>query len=263
VTYDDTRISLDRILFSFFAVIDPEAVNRQGHDVGTQYQSGIYWEPGDAATAAVVLELCAVERRRVANFAVETEPCASFFPAEDYHQDYLDKNPGGYCHVSPRAIQLLSQGAVDPGRWRRPSDDTIRAALTPIQYDVTQNAATEAPFTGAYYRTDEPGIYVDVVTGEPLFSSADKYLSSCGWPAFSNAIDPGAMVTLADTSHGMVRTEVRSRAGDSHLGHVFTGDAESPNGVRFCINSASLRFVPLDRMAAEGYGDLVPLVEGE
>ena len=133
--------------------------------------------------------------------------------------------------------------------------------LTPLQYEVTQNEATERPFSGEYDDFYEKGIYVDVVTGEPLFSSTDKYESGCGWPAFTKPIEEPAVVELEDLSHGMRRTEVRSRAGDSHLGHVFTGDPESPNGVRYCINSAALRFVPYAKMKAEGYGYLLYLFE--
>ena len=133
--------------------------------------------------------------------------------------------------------------------------------LTPLQYEVTQNEATERPFSGEYDDFYEKGIYVDVVTGEPLFSSTDKFESGCGWPAFTKPIEGPAVVEKEDLSHGMRRTEVRSRAGDSHLGHVFTGDPESPNGVRYCINSAALRFVPYEKMEAEGYGYLLYLFE--
>lgn len=126
---------------------------------------------------------------------------------------------------------------------------------------MTQESATEYPFRNEFWNQFEKGIYVDVVTGAPLFSSADKFESSCGWPAFSRPIEEPAVVELPDDSHGMRRTEVRSRAGDSHLGHVFTGDRESPNGVRYCINSASLRFIPYEKMEQEGYGELMSLFE--
>ena len=142
-----------------------------------------------------------------------------------------------------------------------PSAGSIRDKLTAEQYRVTQESGTEHPFTGEFWDKFEKGIYVDVVTGEPLFSSTDKYASGCGWPAFTTPIEEPAVVELEDLSHGMRRTEVRSRAGDSHLGHVFTGDPESPNGVRYCINSAALRFVPYAKMKAEGYGYLLYLFE--
>lgn len=142
-----------------------------------------------------------------------------------------------------------------------PAAESIRDKLTVEQYRVTQESGTERAFTGEFWDKFEKGIYVDVVTGEPLFSSTDKYESGCGWPAFTKPIEGPAVVEKEDLSHGMRRTEVRSRAGDSHLGHVFTGDPESPNGVRYCINSASLRFVPYAKMKAEGYGYLLYLFE--
>ncbi|PRD40148.1 UNVERIFIED_CONTAM: msrB [Trichonephila clavipes] len=129
------------------------------------------------------------------------------------------------------------------------------ARLTPEQYRVTQENGTERPFTGEYDHHFEPGIYVDIVSGEPLFSSADKYNSGCGWPAFARPIDEAHMVELRDTTHGMIRTEVRSTHGDSHLGHVFPDGPREMGGLRYCINSASLRFIPKDRMEEEGYGD--------
>lgn len=147
--------------------------------------------------------------------------------------------------------------------YRKPTEQELKESLTPLQYYVTQESGTEQPYYNEYWETDEPGIYVDIVTGEPLFSSRDKYRSSCGWPAFSSALEEEKIVELEDKSFGRVRTEVRSRLGDTHLGHVFENDPESPNGTRYCINSASLRFIPLEKMAEEGYADLIPEVKGE
>ena len=158
-------------------------------------------------------------------------------------------------------IELFSRLRIDPGDYQKPAAESIRDKLTAEQYRVTQESGTERAFTGEFWDKFEKGIYVDVVTGEPLFSSTDKYESGCGWPAFTKPIEGPAVVEKEDLSHGMRRTEVRSRAGDSHLGHVFTGDPESPNGVRYCINSAALRFVPYEKMEAEGYGYLLYLFE--
>ena len=158
-------------------------------------------------------------------------------------------------------MELFSRLRIDPGDYQKPAAESIRDKLTAEQYRVTQENDTERAFTGEFWDKFEKGIYVDVVTGEPLFSSTDKYESSCGWPAFTKPIEGPAVVEKEDLSHGMRRTEVRSRAGDSHLGHVFTGDPESPNGVRYCINSAALRFVPYEKMEAEGYGYLLHLFE--
>ncbi|CUW44888.1 methionine sulfoxide reductase B [Brucella vulpis] len=136
------------------------------------------------------------------------------------------------------------------------------AKLSAEQYRVTQENGTERPGTGEYLYNKEPGIYVDIVSGEPLFASSDKYESHCGWPSFTKPIERANVAELTDMSHGMVRTEVRSAHGDSHLGHVFPDGPVDRGGLRYCINSASLRFVPKDRMEAEGYGDYLDQVEG-
>ncbi len=261
VTYDPGLVSLDALLLAYFYVIDPTVENRQGNDVGSQYQTGVYYT--DDASKETVERIAALERGRREKFAVEIGPLVNFFPAEDYHQDYLDRNPGGYCHIPRAEIELFSRLKIDPGDYRKPAAEAIRDRLTEEQYRVTQESATESPFRNEFWNQFEKGIYVDVVTGEPLFSSADKFESSCGWPAFSKPIEEPAVVELPDDSHGMHRTEVRSRAGDSHLGHVFTGDRESPNGVRYCINSASLRFVPYEKMEQEGYGGLLSLFDSD
>ncbi len=135
------------------------------------------------------------------------------------------------------------------------------AKLTPQQYQITQQSGTERPGTGEYLHNKEPGIYVDIVSGEPLFASADKYESGCGWPSFTKPITPTYIKELRDASHGMIRTEVRSAHGDSHLGHIFTDGPRDRGGLRYCINSASLRFVHRDKMVAEGYGDYLDQVE--
>ncbi len=167
----------------------------------------------------------------------------------------------GYCHITPEEIKMAGKMIIDPVKHRRPTDDEIRKKLTAEQYHVAVESGTEPPFMNEYWGHKEKGIYVDIITGEPLFSSKDKFESPCGWPAFSKAIDPNTVVYLKDDSFGMRRTEVRSRAGNSHLGHVFYGDPDSPNGVRFCINSLSLRFIPFAEMEKEGYGYLMPYTE--
>ena len=259
VTYDPEQVSLDALLLAYFYVIDPTVENRQGNDVGSQYQTGVYYE--DDASREIVERVAALERRRREKFVVEIGPLVNFFPAEEYHQDYLDKNPNGYCHIPRAEIELFSRLRIDPGDYQKPAAEAIRDKLTDEQYRVTQENATESPFQNEFWNQFEKGIYVDVVTGEPLFSSTDKFERSCGWPAFSKPIEEPAVVELPDDSHGMHRTEVRNRTGDSHLGHVFTGDRESPNGVRYCINSAALRFIPYAKMEAEGYGYLLGIFE--
>ena len=257
VTYDPEQVSLDALLLAYFYVIDPTVENRQGNDVGSQYQTGVYY----ADEASTVERIAALERGRSEKFAVELGPLVNFFPAEEYHQDYLDKNPNGYCHIPRAEIELFSKLKIDPGDYKKPAAEAIRDKLTNEQYRVTQESGTERAFTNEFWNRFEKGIYVDIVTGEPLFSSVDKFESGCGWPAFSKPIEKPAIVELPDDSHGMRRTEVRSRAGDSHLGHVFTGDPDSPNGVRYCINSAALRFIPYEEMESEGYGYLLKLFD--
>lgn len=259
VEYDPEQVSLDALLLAYFYVIDPTVENRQGNDVGTQYQTGVYYTNDKAKET--VERIAEIERSRSRQFKVEIGPLVNFYPAEEYHQDYLEKNPNGYCHIPLAEMKLFSSLRIDPGDYQKPAAEAIRDKLTSEQYRVTQQNGTEHPFANEFWDQFEKGIYVDVVTGEPLFSSTDKFESGCGWPAFSNPIEEPAVVELPDDSHGMHRTEVRSRSGDSHLGHVFTGDPESPNGVRYCINSASLRFVPYAKMEAEGYGYLLDLFE--
>ena len=259
VEYDPSQVSLDGILLAYFYVIDPTIENGQGNDFGSQYQTGIYYTNDKARET--VLRIADVERGRHNKFAVEIGPLETFYLAEDYHQDYLQKNPNGYCHIPKEEIELFSGLRIDPGDYKKPPTEAIRDKLTAEQYRVTQEGGTENAFKNEFWDTFEKGIYVDVVTGEPLFSSTDKFESNCGWPAFSKPIEEPAVVEKEDLSFGWRRTEVRSRAGDSHLGHVFTGELESPNGVRYCINSAALRFIPFEKMEEEGYGYLKYLFE--
>ena len=259
VEYDPEQVSLDALLLAYFYVIDPTVENQQGNDIGTQYQTGIYYTNEKARKT--VERIAQMEKSRSREFFVEIGPLQNFYPAEEYHQDYLQNNPYGYCHIPLDEIRLFSNLRIDPGDYQKPAAEAIRDKLTAEQYAVTQESATEMPRQNEFWDQFEKGIYVDIVTGEPLFSSADKFESSCGWPAFSQPIEAPAVVEVPDYSHGMSRIEVRSRAGDSHLGHVFTNDPESPNGVRYCINSASLRFIPYAKMEAEGYGYLLELFE--
>ena len=257
VEYDIEKVSLDAILLAYFYVIDPTVQNRQGNDRGSQYQTGIYYTNEKAKET--VERIAALEKSRSKKFFVEIGPLLNYYKAEEYHQNYLEKNPNGYCHIPRKEIKLFSTLKIDPGEYQKPAAETIKEKLTKEQYRITQENGTERAFTGEFYNQFADGIYVDIVTGEPLFSSTDKFESGCGWPSFSKPIEKPAVVELEDNSFGMRRTEVRSRAGNSHLGHVFTGDPESPNGIRYCINSASLRFIPYEKMEAEGYGYLLYL----
>lgn len=257
VEYNPQVVSLTQLLHHFFRIIDPTTRNRQGNDVGPQYRSGIYYrDPEDLPVIRSVL--ARVQKQYQKPVATEVLPLTNFYPAEEYHQKYLEKNPGAYCHVD---LSLAACDVSPPANYRKPTPEEIKKNLTALQYDVTQRDRTEPPFANPYWDNYEPGLYVDVVTGEPLFSSKDKFTSGTGWPSFTRPIDPGAVTCREDFSGGMERVEVRSRIGDSHLGHVFDDGPPEKGGQRFCINSAALRFIPLAEMEKEGYGAFIPLVK--
>lgn len=266
VEYDPKQVTLDFLIQLYLMTIDPTSVNRQGNDVGTQYRTGIYYTT--AEQQRTILDELAKESQLYSEpIAVEVKQLQNFYPAEEYHQRYLEKNPTGYCHINPRLFEIArnarmtQQAEVDASAYTRPSDSDLRTRLTPEQYAVTQENATEPPFRNEYFDNHRKGIYVDVTTGEPLFLSTDKFDSGCGWPSFSRPINDSVIVEKSDTSHGMIRTEVRSRAGDAHLGHVFPDGPKDRGGLRYCINSASLRFIPLAKMESEGYGQYIPFVK--
>ena len=254
VIYDEKAVSLREILLYYFRVIDPLSVNQQGNDRGRQYRTGIYYlEEADLPTInTVVREQELLIGRKI---AVEVEKLRHYILAEDYHQDYLKKNPGGYCHIDVRDAE---KPLIDAANYEKPSQAVLRENLSEESYRVTQEAATEAPFTNAYDQTFEEGIYVDITTGEPLFFAKDKFASGCGWPSFSRPISKELIHYYQDLSHGMERIEVRSRSGNAHLGHVFTDGPQELGGLRYCMNSASLRFIAKDEMEEAGYGYLLP-----
>lgn len=256
IVFDPERVPLALLARRLFRIIDPVSLNRQGNDFGTQYRTGIYYVSPEQKP--ILESVMAEEQRKYRQpLAVELAPLANFYPAEDYHQDYLKKNPGGYCHISFESLN--DPELASNGQFRKPSREELKRTLAPEVYHVTQENGTERPFTGKYSQFDQPGIYVDAISGEPLFSSEDKFASSCGWPSFSAPISPRALVEKPDFSHGMSRTEVRSSVADSHLGHVFNDGPAERGGLRYCINSAALRFIPEAEMEKAGYGALLPL----
>ncbi len=253
VDYDPEVISLTDLVKYYFKVIDPLAVNQQGNDIGIQYRTGIYYtEESQLPEIEAVYQ--AEEEKAGTGLAVELLPLENYFPAEDYHQKYLDKNPDGYCHIPDNYLNLQKTGIEE-------STEELRERIGDLAFEVTQYAATEYPYTGEYDNFFEKGLYVDVVSGEPLFTSMDKYNSGCGWPAFTRPVREDALSEHVDTSHGMVRTEVRSSGANSHLGHVFDDGPEEAGGLRYCINSASIRFIPYDELEAQGYGEYRKLFE--
>ena len=254
VIYDEKEVSLREILLYYFRVIDPLSVNQQGNDRGRQYRTGIYYlDEEDLPTIYALVQ--EQERMLGRKIAVEVEKLRHYILAEDYHQDYLKKNPGGYCHIDVRDAE---KPLIDAANYEKPSQAVLKERLSEESYRVTQEAATEAPFSNAYDQTFEEGIYVDITTGEPLFFAKDKFASGCGWPSFSRPISKELIHYYQDLSHGMERIEVRSRSGNAHLGHVFTDGPQELGGLRYCINSASLRFVAKDEMEEAGYGYLLP-----
>ena len=255
VVYDSNILSLERLLSIFYESIDPLGINKQGNDRGIQYRTGIYYV--DSKDEQIIKNsLLTLEKLLGEKPAIEFLPLMNWCAAEEYHQKYLDKNPRGYCHISPKLFEKAER-ANPIIEYKQKTDTELKGELTDIQYSVTRENSTEKPFTGEYWNFFGKGVYVDVTTGEPLFLSTDKFDSGCGWPSFSAPVSSELVIEKTDTSHGMRRVEVRSRSGDSHLGHVFEDGPKEKGGLRYCINSASLRFVPYEKMKEEGYGWLM------
>lgn len=255
VDYDPEKISLWQLLWQFFRPIDVTAQNRQGPDIGTQYRSGIYYT--DENDLPIIRQaLSALQAQTQGAVAIEAVPLQQFFKAEEGHQDYLDKNPGGYCHISPAQMQLAKQPAAEP-------EESLKQRLSATQFHVTQQSGTEPPFQNEFWNEFRTGIYVDIVSGTPLFISAEKFDAGCGWPSFAKPISASQMIQYTDSSHGMQRVEVRAKDSNIHLGHVFPDGPAEMGGLRYCINSASLRFVPKADMEKEGYGGYLSLIKTE
>lgn len=257
VRYDTDKISLDFLLEQFYDIIDPTSLNKQGADVGTQYRTGIYFT--DQADLPIIKRsLDKLQSKHSSVLAIELKALENYYPAEAYHQKYLQKNPGGYCHIGKQKFERARNATYR--RFPKKTDDELKRSLTEIQYSVTRESATESPFQNEFFDKFAKGIYVDITTGEPLFTSSAKFDSGCGWPAFSKPIDRSLLTEKEDFSMGMRRTEVRSANGDAHLGHVFSDGPAKDGGLRYCINSAALRFIPEENMADEGYEDYRRLI---
>lgn len=257
VLYDRNVLTLEELLLQFYTIIDPVSVNRQGNDTGSQYRTGIYYtNPKDADI--IQESLNKLQSSYNQPIAVEHQSLENFYTAETCHQDYLDKHPNGYCHIPSWKFEKKEAEAP---RFSVPDKQELKQKLNAEQYAVTQENATESPYRNAYWDTFEEGIYVDIISGEPLFVSTDKFVSGCGWPSFTKPIQKDLIKEKSDLSAGMRRTEVRTALSDTHLGHVFDDGPQHCGGMRYCINSAALKFIPSHEMEEQGYGDYLPLLQ--
>lgn len=276
IHFDPSRISYQRLLDLYWRQIDPTDAGGQFVDRGSQYRSAIFVHDDEQRRLA---EASKGELERSGRFSkpivTEIVTYEKFWPAEEYHQDFFKKNPVRYHTYragsgrdafiektwgkDAHAMKTTSDSAAD-SRYAKPSDAELEKKLTKLQYQVTQKEGTERPFQNEYWDNHRDGIYVDVVSGEPLFSSKDKFESGTGWPSFTRPLEPDNVVTKQDSSLFMTRVEVRSKHADSHLGHVFS-DGPRPTGMRYCMNSASLRFVAKEDLEKEGYGQFLSLFD--
>jgi peptide methionine sulfoxide reductase msrA/msrB len=259
ITFDPAEFPYTKLLDIFWQQIDPTDAGGQFHDRGSSYRPAIFYHNDKQREEAEVSKRALDASGRFNKpIAVTIEPVSAFYSAEDYHQDYYRTNPLRYKNYRK------GSGREDfiNRHWNTTKDsEKLRATLTPIQYEVTQNNGTEPAFRNEFFDNHEEGLYVDIVSGEPLFSSLDKYDSGCGWPSFTRPLREGRVEEKEDYTHGMIRTEVRSREADSHLGHLFPDGPVETGGLRYCINSAALRFIPVERLEEEGYGKYRELFE--
>jgi peptide methionine sulfoxide reductase msrA/msrB len=250
ITFDNNQFSYERLLEVFWQQIDPTDADGQFSDRGSSYRTAIFYQN---ERQRMLAEASKQELEKSGKFespiVTEILPAKPFYPAEEYHQDFYKKNGFRY------ALYKRGSGRKEFQKKYWPEDRSfLKEKLTELQYFVTQENGTERPFENEYWDNTREGIYVDIVSGEPLFSSKDQYDSGCGWPSFTKPVTDASVKKQYDLSHKSTRVEVRSREGDSHLGHVFP-DGPGPKGLRYCINSAALKFIPKEKLEEEGYED--------
>lgn len=273
VVYDSSKVSYERLLEVFWQQVDPTDPNGQFVDQGDSYRPAIFFTSKKEQQLAESSKSYISKSKRFAKpIALEIISFKNFYPAEEYHQDYYKKNPLKYKYYRYRSgrDQFINKhwknfklNSLIPWRermndFKKPPQEELKKTLTSLQYKVTQKDGTEPPFKNEYNDNKREGIYVDIVSGEPLFSSKDKYDSGSGWPSFTQPISKDAVTEKEDRSLFSKRTEIRSKIADSHLGHVFS-DGPQPTGLRYCMNSASLRFIPKEDLEKEGYGEYLKI----